>query len=623
MALGSEYRGSGKTRFYLWAPFQKQVTVHIVFPEEQQLNMKQDKKEGYWLLDAQEIYPGYHYYYQLDSREEYPDPASHFQPHGVHGPSQVIDHSFSWNDGIWQGIPLREMVIYELHAGTFTPQGNFEAIIARLDELLNLGINVLELMPVAQFPGKRNWGYDGVFPFAVQNSYGSAHSLKKLVNACHQRGMSILLDVVYNHLGPEGNYLPQFGPYFTEKYYSNWGKGINFDGAFSDEVRHYFIQNALHWLEHYHFDGLRLDAIHGIFDMRAKHFLAELASAVRKFSQKKNKKVYLIAESDLNDTKIIKSRNQGGYELDTQWTDDLHHALHALLTQERKGYYRDFGQVNDLVKAIKEGFVYSGQYSGFRKKSHGNSSRFMPTEKFIVYAQNHDQVGNRMLGERLTGLISWEALKLAAATVLLSPYIPLIFMGEEYGEESPFLYFIDHGDPELIQSVRNGRSKEFAAFQWQGNPPDPEEEETFMRSKLDWLKRQQGYHAVLQNFYRELLKLRRQNPLLRCPSRKQIQAWGSEESRVVIQQRSGKDSLFQFLFLSNFHCRNSQCELKQVRDTCSVRPWHRVFDSRQEEWLGSGTVAPDRFCEEEAIALKPYQFILYRQKGVKNKNGKE
>src|SRR4030066_1209493 len=320
------------------------------------------------------------------------------------------------------------MIMYEIHVGTFTPEGTFDAVILRLDELSVLGINTIELMPVAQFPGERNWGYDGTYPFAVQNSYGGPEGLKILINECHKKGMAVILDVVYNHFGPEGNYLWDYGPYFTDRYKTPWGQAINYDDLYSNEVRNFFIENALHWFKNYHFDALRLDAIHGIFDFSAKAFLQELAEKVEEFSSSEGKKYYLIAESDLNDSRVIRPGNMGGYGIDAQWCDDFHHAVHTLLVHENKGYYVDFGETEHLVKSFREGFVYSGQYSEYRKRNHGNSSRDCPAEQFIVFTQNHDQVGNRMFGERLSNLVSFESLKLAAGAVLLSPYIPLLFM---------------------------------------------------------------------------------------------------------------------------------------------------------------------------------------------------
>ena len=614
MFIGVDYLNSKKTRFSVWAPHRKKVALHLVYPENKVIELQPGEKDGYWHLQINKNILNYKYFYQLDGKEEFPDPASSFQPEGVHGPSQIINHSFSWSDQHWSGISLAKMIIYELHVGTFTEEGTFEAIISRLDELANLGVNTIELMPIAQFPGQRNWGYDGVFPFAVQNSYGTPYNLKNFINICHQKGFAVLLDVVYNHLGPEGNYLPQFGPYFTDKYHSNWGKGINFDGHYSNGVRNYFIQNAIYWLEKYHFDGLRLDAIHSIFDMSATHFLAELSLAIKKLS-KKNKRIYhLIAESDLNDNKIIRHRQRSGYQLDAQWNDDFHHSLHALLTKENSGYYKDFGKVEDLAVAIEKGFVYSGQYSHYRKKNHGNSSRFIPPEKLIVYSQNHDQVGNRMLGERLARLVSFDKLKLAAAMVILSPYVPLLFMGEEYGEDAPFLYFINHQDQELIEAVRKGRKEEFSQFQWQQEPPDPQDESTFLRSKIDWQKKKEKKHAVLVNYYTQLIKLRKKYPLLNCPAKKEIKAWTYKENKTLVQKRIREKQ--QFLFIASFNHFKNKFNLNQSKEYSVSKKyrWELVLDSCQKNWLGSGTFAPDIFFEKDDTILKPYQFLLYRKK---------
>jgi maltooligosyltrehalose trehalohydrolase len=614
MFIGADYLNSKKTRFSVWAPHRKKVKLHLVHPENKIIELHPGEKDGYWYLQVNENIINYKYFYQLDVKEEFPDPASNFQPEGVHGPSAIINHSFSWSDQDWSGINLSDMIIYELHVGTFTKKGTFEAIISRLDELASLGVNTIELMPIAQFPGQRNWGYDGVFPFAVQNSYGIPYNLKMLINTCHQKGFAILLDVVYNHLGPEGNYLPQFGPYFTDKYHSNWGKGINFDGHYSNEVRNYFIQNAIYWLEKYHFDGLRLDAIHSIFDMSATHFLAKLSLAIKKLSKKNNRIYHLIAESDLNDNKIIRHRQRGGYQLDAQWNDDFHHSLHALLTGENSGYYKDFGKLEDLARAIEKGFVYSGQYSHYRKKYHGNSARFIPPEKLIVYSQNHDQVGNRMLGERLAKLVSFNQLKLAAAMVLLSPYVPLLFMGEEYGEETPFLYFISHQDRDLVEEVRKGRKEEFAQFQWQHEPPDPQDESTFLKSKIDWQKRKEKNHAVLINYYTQLIKLRKKYPLLKCPARKETKTWTYKENKTLVQKRIRSKQ--QFLLIASFNDSKIIFNLKQSKEYPVFKKyrWELVLDSCQKDWLGSGTSAPEIFSEKDDIILKPYQFLLYIKK---------
>lgn len=359
MKIGANYTGNGICEFVVWAPFRKRMDLKPIFPEEKIIPMKKDSM-GYWRTVMTNVPNGLRYYYRIDDERERPDPASHFQPEGVHGPSEIIDHTvFNWEDSTFKGIALSEMIIYEIHIGTFTPEGTFDAIIPRIPKFKELGINAIDIMPVAQFPGKRNWGYDGVYPFSVHNSYGVPEGLKRLVNECHKHDIAMILDVVYNHLGPEGNYLWDYGPYFTDKYKTSWGQAINFDDAYSNDVRNFFIENALHWFNNYHIDALRLDAIHGIYDRSAIPFLQELAERVEEFSDREKRKFYLIAESDLNDSRIIKPRSQGGLSLDAQWCDDFHHCLHTLLTGESDGYYVDFGKMEHLIKSIKEGFVYS------------------------------------------------------------------------------------------------------------------------------------------------------------------------------------------------------------------------------------------------------------------------
>ncbi|MFW6055122.1 MAG: malto-oligosyltrehalose trehalohydrolase, partial [Thermodesulfobacteriota bacterium] len=440
MKIGAWYKGDNRCTFRVWAPYAGEMSVH--FPERPTRTVSMQKLEqGYFEITCSSTPPGTRYSYLLPGGHHRPDPASQFQPRDVHGPSEVVDQGrFTWTDSSWLMFPKEEIIAYELHTGTFTPQGTFEAVIPRLNALQDLGVNTLNLMPVAQFPGARNWGYDGVLPFAVQNTYGGPLGLKQLVDACHCRGMAVILDVVYNHLGPEGNYLAQFGPYFTETYQTPWGEALNFDGPHSDQVRNFFIENALYWFREFHVDGLRLDAVHAILDMSAKPFLQELSEKVDDFRLQHERRVYLIPESDLNDTRLIRSRESGGFGHDAQWNDDFHHALHALLTAEDHGYYQDFGSPSHLAKSLQQGYAYTWNYSRYRQRHHGNASRDIPGDRFVVFSQNHDQVGNRMLGERLSSLVSFEALKLAAACVLLSPFLPLLFMGEEYGEEAPFLY---------------------------------------------------------------------------------------------------------------------------------------------------------------------------------------
>lgn len=540
--LGAIYLGKESYHFHLWAPKAKDVKLRLLDPQERIVSMEA-MGDGFFQARVEDVVPGTRYYYRLDDERDRPDPTSRLQPEGVHGPSQLIDPAFAWEDGGWAGLPLQKYIIYELHVGAFTPEGSFAAIISRLPWLKELGITAIELMPVAQFAGERNWGYDGVAPFAVQDSYGGHEGLKQLVNACHQAGIAVILDVVYNHLGAEGNYLWDYGPYFTDRYTTPWGSAVNFDGPGSDQVRRYFIENAVYFLRDFHIDALRLDAVHAMLDFSATHFLEELAAVVDREAVHLNRRVHLIAESDLNDARLVRSRENHGYGLDAQWSDDFHHALHVLLTGERQGYYGDFVDESDalpllaLTKALTEGYVYSGQYAPMRGRRHGNSSREIPAHRFVVCIQNHDQVGNRMNGERLSALTSWPRVKLGAAVLLLAPYVPLLFMGEEYGEPAPFLYFTSNTDEQLIESVREGRKREFADFMGQGEPADPYAEETFARSKLDPALAQGGQHGELRDFYRTLIHLRKTLPALELLSKEHTAVYAFEEEQVLLLHR--------------------------------------------------------------------------------------
>ncbi|MGQ0814558.1 MAG: malto-oligosyltrehalose trehalohydrolase [Gemmatimonadota bacterium] len=501
MRLGATAHGS-RTEFVVWAPYCETVAIEIVHPVQQRHTLEREADNYY--SGRANVGEGARYFVRPDGKYNRPDPASRYQPDGVHGPSEVVAASFDWTDRDWQGLPLRDYIIYELHIGTFTAAGTFDAAIEGLDYLHDLGITAIELMPVAQFPGERNWGYDGVLPFAVQNSYGGPAGLKRLVTAAHARGVAVILDVVYNHLGPEGNYLGEFAPYFTSVYKTPWGAAINVDGEHSDGVRRYFIANALEWITDYHIDALRLDAVHGILDTSAQPFLAELTTAVHARVQLLGRDVRVIAESDLNDVRMIRPVQDGGLGMDAQWTDDFHHSLHALLTAENTGYYGDFGELHHFATSLRRGFVYAGDYSHYRKRHHGNLPDGTRAEQFVVCAQNHDQVGNRMLADRLSRIVGPEGLKLAAACVLLSPFIPLLFMGEEYGEQRPFPYFIDHSDTQLVESVRRGRKAEFAAFTWHGEPHDAQSEDTFAQARINPQRNE------LFELYRELIALRKQ-----------------------------------------------------------------------------------------------------------------
>ena len=611
LSPGATYLGEGRCQFRVWAPSLEKVELHIVSPGERTIPL--DKEEhGYHYVIAEGVNPGDRYLYRLNGQKERPDPASRYQPEGVHGASQVVDPDFPWEDDPWFGLPLRDYLIYELHVGTFTAEGTFEAIIPHLDELRALGITAVELMPVAQFPGGRNWGYDGVYPFGVQNSYGGPEGLKRLVNVCHRRGVAVVLDVVYNHLGPEGNYLCDFGPYFTDRYKSLWGSAINFDGPHSDAVRRFFIENALYWVREFHMDALRIDAVHAILDFSAHPFLEELAAAVHDEAERLNRRVYLIAESALNDTRVIRSRELGGYGLDAQWNDDFHHALHTLLTNDQTGYYQDFGHLGDLATAFREGFVYSGQYSSYRRRRHGNSSRDIPAHRLVVFAQNHDQVGNRIHGERLSEVVCLERVKLAAGAVLLSPFMPLLFMGEEYGETAPFPYFISHSDQALIEAVRRGRKEEFAAFGWADEPPDPQDEATFLRAKLNHELRREGHHRILLEFHRELIELRKKLPALARLSKEDMDVlgYGGEEVLVIRRWTAADEATVVFHF--DEAPASITIPLPEGR-------WTKRLDSADNRWQGPGSQVPSEVISdgEVGVTLAPHSFVLLvKQKGM-------
>ncbi|MCZ6514448.1 MAG: malto-oligosyltrehalose trehalohydrolase [Acidobacteria bacterium] len=613
-APGAAIVSPGRCRFRLWAPEAQKVEVQLVAPEKRAVRLERTDA-GFFQAVAEGVEPGARYFYRLNGKDKRPDPASRHQPEGVHGPSEVPDTQFTWEDGDWKGLPLPDYVLYEIHVGAFTPEGTFDAAIPRLDLLKDLGVTALEIMPVAQCPGSRNWGYDGVYPYAVQHSYGGPDGLKRLVNACHRCGLAVVLDVVYNHLGPEGNYLADFGPYFTDRYKTPWGLALNFDGPFSDPVREYFIENALTWLREFHMDALRLDAIHGIVEFGARPFLAQLSRAVRKEAVRLNRPFfYLIAESDLNDRRTVTPLEEGGAGLDAQWSDDFHHSLHALLTGEQGGYYQDFGRLEDLATATSEGFVYSGRYSAYRRRSHGTSSKQIPAHQLVVCCQNHDQVGNRMEGERLSRLVSLEAQKLAAGVLLLSPFVPLLFMGEEYGEPAPFLYFVHHSDPGLIEAVRKGRKQEYAAFRWKGEPPDPQDEETFLRSKLQWELRAEGTHKMLWDFHRELLRLRKKSPALRVRSKEGMEVKAYEEERMlsVLRRNGNEEAWMVFRFASpQTGKRNEEKTLAPLSPPPGK--WKKQFDSADARWGGRGSTAPDVLdvAQELQLSIRPESFVLF------------
>jgi maltooligosyltrehalose trehalohydrolase len=491
----------------VWAPSAKSLAVVTA---NQRVEMRRVER-GWWCAELSPELSRADYGFSVDGGPRLPDPRSAYQPHGVHGPSHRVDHSaFNWRHARWPQAPLASAIIYELHIGTFTAAGTFDAAIERMGYLRDLGVTHVELMPVCEFSGSRGWGYDGVDLFAPHHSYGGPDAMKRFVDAAHGEGLGVILDVVYNHLGPEGNYLGKFGPYFTDRYRTPWGDAVNLDDRDSDEVRQFFCDNALMWLRDYRVDGLRLDAVHAIFDSSAIHFLEQLAAQVHDLEAEVGRNLIVIAESDLNLPRIVTPREAGGYGLDAQWNDDFHHALHTILTGEQAGYLADFGTIADLAKALTRGFVYDGVYSRSRRRRHGAPVAGLSGHRFVAFLQNHDQVGNRAMGERLGHLVTIDQLKIAAALLMSSPFVPMLFQGEEWNATSPFQYFTDHQDAHLAESVRNGRRREVARFVADASKiPDPQAPQTFERSKLDWGECERGAHREILEWYRQLIRLRR------------------------------------------------------------------------------------------------------------------
>ncbi len=544
LRFGARPQGDGSTVFRVWAPRAESVGVKVLGDEPRTFPLE-DVGEGVFEARVPEVAAGADYFYVVHGNER-PDPVSRFQPSGVHGPSRVVEpDEFNWTDTDWKGLALRDYVVYELHTGTFTPEGTFESVITKLAHLKSLGVTAVELMPVAEFPGSRNWGYDGAHLYAPQSSYGGPEGLKRLIDACHREGLAFVLDVVYNHLGPEGNYAGEYMPLYSEAHKSPWSAGLNFDGEGAEGVRRYFVENALYWLTEYRVDALRLDAVHAIVDTSRKHLLRQLAEEFHAQAEALGRRAYLIAESDLNDVRVLQREGEG-YLIDAQWSDDFHHSLHAILTKADRGYFADFGRVEDLAKAIEQGFVYCGQHSIFRGKCHGTRSVEMPGQQFVVCIQNHDQIANGYWGDRLSRVVEPARQRLAAAILLCgAPNVPMLFMGEEWGARSPFLYFTSHTDPELGRAVRVGRKEEYTAFVREegetestiGGFSDPQSEITFVRSKLDWECLIKQPHAGMLAFYQDLLALRREHaPLSNCDKTRTRVRFDEDERRLTIER---------------------------------------------------------------------------------------
>lgn len=594
-SVGAVRQPNGDTDFTVWAPAAKSIGLKLV-DDSRPLIAMQPGGDGYYHARVANLAAGGRYFYRLNDAVDRPDPASRFQPEGVHGPSAVSDSQFAWTDQHWRGRVWEDFVIYESHVGTFSSAGTFAAMIGHLDELVSLGVTAIELMPVAQFPGGRNWGYDGVHLYAPQNTYGGPRGLKSLVDACHARSLAVVLDVVYNHLGPEGNYLAEFGPYFTDRHRTGWGPAINFDGPESDAVRDFFVGNAVYWLSEFHIDALRLDATHAIFDESARPLLSELADAVRECGHRLDRRVYTIAEHHSNDPRIVRSSQVGGYGLDALLLDDFQHALQALLTGEQPAYYGDFGRLADFAKAYQRGFVLTGQYSKYRGCRWGADSADIPADRFVAFAGNHDTVGNRPRAERLGRLVDFDELKLAAAATILSPMIPFLFMGEEYDDPAPFYFFTSYLDPGLAAAVRAGREREYAEHGWPSPGVDPQSPETFAASRLTRSLATSGRHGVLWKFYQELLRLRRETPAIRQAAREHSRVKVLEDEQALIAQRQGG---VEMVFICwNFGAAPFDLSPHLPGDVA----WRILLNSSEPRWNGDDTVSP-------SISSRPAPFV--------------
>ncbi len=603
MRLGSNRTENGSIRFRVWAPFAQHV--ELILNHSQKLSMQSEAK-GYWMIEVQGLPDEVCYGYAIDGKDPLPDPVSRYQPDGVHDLSAFVDPTlFKWTDTEWQPQPLEEWIIYELHVGTFTSGGTFDAVCEKLDHLVALGVNVVELMPLAQTPGNYSWGYSGVLLYAVQQKYGGAEGLRRFVNEAHARGIAVILDVVYNHLGPEGNYLHAYGPYFSDKYQTPWGSAINLDGAYSDEVRFYFVENMLYWLREYHLDGFRMDAIHELHDESAYPFLAELSDSVRDFEKLNGKQVMLIAESAANDPREISSTSSNGLGIDAVWADDFHHAVYTLLTGDNQSYYGDYGKIAQLAKVFEDGFVYTGQYSNHLKCRWGRLPVNQKAFQFVVCVQNHDRVGNRMKGERFTEYLSLDQVKLAVFTALLSPFVPMLFMGEETADPSPFLFFTSFSDPKLQEAVREGRKKEFSAFQWKGEPPDPLSPQTFKKSILQWDWQSDPQRKSMFEFYTALIQLRKDYDVIRYGGKKKessdtdrgLETCVPEGEKVLLVRRFWKQS--EVLLMMNYGDHPVEIDHPWIEKTGDI-----LFDTQAIDEVG------EKLATE--VSLRPWQGILVR-----------
>jgi maltooligosyltrehalose trehalohydrolase len=606
-SLGATWREDGTTELLVWAPRATRVEVVATgrvgdpHPGHEHLEPLESTVEGYHHAVVGGMDPGTTYHFRLHPGEgppiDRPDPASRWQPAGVHGPSAVDDPRFAWTDHAFRAPPLHQQILYELHVGAFTPERTFDGVIERLDALVDLGVTTIELLPVAQFPGARNWGYDGVLPYAVQDSYGGPDGLRRLVDAAHAAGLAVVLDVVYNHLGPEGNHLADFGPYFSDRYATPWGDAVNVDGPDADPVRRYLVENAVRWVRDFHVDGLRLDAVHAILDQSATHLLEELATAVGREAAHLGRPVHVVAESDLCDARLVRPPEVGGYGLDGQWGDDFHHAVHVALTGEQDGYYADYRGLEDLATQLRDRYVHAGRYSVARGRTVGRPAPDVPYDRFVVCVQNHDQVGNRRDGERLHTLVGPAGARLAAAALLTSPFVPLLFMGEEHADPAPFQYFTSHTDPDLAAAVTEGRRAEFGGFDaWAGVAPDPQDEATLARSTVDLGWREHPDHASVYALYRELIAIRRDLPLLSDPTAPDVDATTVPGRQTLVLRRG--DGREQVIIVVNADARAVTVEVG-----AAAGAWHLRLDTTDPRWGGPGPARDAHLQTDDVLRL--------------------
>ena len=598
MTPGARLTESGSARFNVWGP--RADRVRAMTPDAVEL-ARLDPIGGGWFAGTGSAVDGTLYYIQLDDGALRPDPASLHQPNGVHGASAIVDLSFEWHDDAWTGIALAEHIVYELHIGTFTDAGTFDAAATRLDHLVDLGVTTVELMPVAQCPGTRNWGYDGVGLYAVQASYGGPKGLQRFVDACHAKGLAVWMDVVYNHLGPEGNYLPEFGPYLTDRHHTLWGNAVNLDGSGSEHVQGFFIDNARMWARDFHVDGFRLDAIHAFVDDSEVPFLQQLAAALHQLADELGRPVHVVAENGLNDPELLVDVERGGLGFDAAWNDDFHHAVHVALTGENTGYYAAFQDaVEDLTTAVRGGYVRGGGPYPYRGGARSGPGPELSRDRLVVFSQNHDQIGNRGEGDRLTTFAPPAADRLAAGLVLLSPWIPMLFMGEEWAETHPFLYFVDHGDANLIEAVRRGRSEEFSSF-LDGDVPDPASPATRDRSVLDWSKLGLPPHASVLTLHKQLIDVRKSHPSISDP-RPEAHDVRRSGSVITVTNRGNGPATH-----AVFNVSPDSVDVEH-----RLAGWRRLVDGADERFGGDGAASPETL-DDAPLPIGPWGFVLYRE----------